>query len=105
MPGAVTYWRQGQPTQNMGDFLSQLFIERVLAPGPAIYPRIRLVGSVLSAKEIRADLQAASAGPVGYWGCGQRDEYIIDSALRAPCRFHGASGPSPRPRLGLPHTA
>ena len=102
MPGAVTYWRQGQSTQNMGDFLTQLFIERVLAPGPAMYPRIRLIGSVLSAKEIRADLQAVPKGLAGYWGCGQRDEHIIDPELRSRCRFHGVRGPLTRSRLGLP---
>jgi hypothetical protein len=105
MPGAVTYWKQGQATQNMGDYLTELFIRRLQAPGPDRYPRIRLIGSVLSAREISADLHAVRATPdalVGYWGCGQRDEATIEPRLRARCRFHGARGPLTRARLGLP---
>lgn len=105
MSGPVTYWKQGESIQNFGDFLTEIFIQRVLAPGPARYPRLRLIGSVLSARDIRADLNAIRATPnalLGYWGCGQRDEFIIEPELRARCRFHGVRGPLTRDRLGLP---
>jgi hypothetical protein len=105
MPGAVTYWKEGEATQNLGDFLTELFISRVQAPGPARYPRMRLIGSVLSAKDIRDDLHAVRKTPnalLGYWCCGQRDEYIIPPELRARCRFHGVRGPLTRSRLQLP---
>ena len=105
MRGPVTYWKQGEPVQNFGDFLTEIFIQRVQAPGPARYPRLRLVGSVISARDIRADLHAIRETPrgvLGYWGCGQRDEFIIESELRARCRFHGVRGPLTRDRLGLP---
>jgi hypothetical protein len=102
MQGAIEYWKAGEPTQNMGDFLTELFISRVQAPGPAMYPRLRLIGSVLSAQIIRADLRAA--GVAGYWCCGQRDEHAIDPELLARCRFHGVRGPLTRTRLGLPGT-
>jgi len=105
MPGAVTYWKQGQPTQNMGDFLSELFISRVQAPGAPRYSRIHLIGSVIAAGNIRADLAALRDTPdalVGYWCCGQRDEAIINPQLRARCRFHGVRGPLTRARLDLP---
>jgi hypothetical protein len=104
MPGPVTYWRQGEPIQNFGDFLTEIFIRRVQAPSPARYPRIRLIGSVISARDIRADLHAIRATPnaqLGYWGCGQRDEFSIAPELRARCRFHGVRGPLTRMRLGL----
>jgi hypothetical protein len=105
MPSPVSYWKQGESIQNFGDFLTEIFIQRVQAPGPARYARLRLVGSVISARDIRADLQAVRAKPnglLGYWGCGQRDEFIIEPALRARCRFHGVRGPLTRERLGLP---
>jgi hypothetical protein len=105
MSGAVTYWKQGQATQNLGDYLTELFIQRLQAPGPDRYPRIRLIGSVLSAREISADLHAVRAtrdALVGYWCCGQRDELRIHPQLLARCRFHGARGPLTRARLGLP---
>ena len=108
VPSAVTYWLEGEPVQNFGDFLTELFLARVLAPGPQPYPRMRLIGSVLSESIIRADLRAAGPAPdamVGYWGCGQRDEHGIDARLRARCRFHGVRGPLTRIRLQLPeHT-
>jgi hypothetical protein len=105
MRSPVTYWKQGEPIQNFGDFLTEIFIQRVQAPGRALYPRLRLVGSVISARDIRNDLQAIRATPnglLGYWGCGQRDEFIIEPELRARCRFHGVRGPLTRERLGLP---
>jgi hypothetical protein len=105
MRGPVTYWRQGESIQNFGDFLTEIFIRRVQAPGPARSPRLRLVGSVISAREIRADLDAVRAtrhGLLGYWGCGQRDEFAIAPELLARCRFHGVRGPLTRDRLGLP---
>ncbi len=106
MPG-VTYWLQGGPVQNMGDFLTELFLARIGAPGPPFYPRIRLIGSVIAEFIIRSDLRAAgpsAEAAVAYWGCGQRDEHIIDSKLRARCRFHGVRGPLTRIRLELPET-
>jgi hypothetical protein len=105
MRSPVTYWKQGEPIQNFGDFLSEVFVQRVQAPGRPRYPRLRLVGSVISARDIRSDLQAIRATPnglLGYWGCGQRDEFIIEPELRARCRFHGVRGPLTRERLGLP---
>lgn len=105
MRSPVTYWKQGEPVQNFGDFLTEIFIQRVQAPGPARYPRLRLVGSVISARDIRTDLHAIRETPhglLGYWGCGQRDEFIIEPELRARCRFHGVRGPLTRERLGLP---
>ncbi len=105
MPGAVTYWLEGRKVQNLGDFLTELFLARVQAPGPQLYPRMRLIGSVISEAAIREDLRAAgkSMGTVlGFWGCGQRDEHVIDARLRARCRFHGVRGPLTRSRLGLP---
>ena len=105
MRSPVTYWKQGEPVQNFGDFLTEIFIQRVTAPGPARYPRLRLVGSVISARDIRTDLHAIRETPhglLGYWGCGQRDEFIIEPELRARCRFHGVLGPLTRELLGLP---
>lgn len=106
VPGAVTYWLQGGPVQNMGDFLTELFLARIGRPEPPLYPRIRLIGSVIADFIIRSDLRAAgpSPQPVAYWGCGQRDEFIIDSKLRARCRFHGVRGPLTRIRLDLPES-
>lgn len=105
MPGAVTYWLEGRPVQNLGDFLTELFLARIRAPGPEPYRRIRLIGSVISELVIPMDLRRAGtkAGAlVGYWGCGQRDGNIVDPRLRARCRFHGVRGPLTRTRLGLP---
>jgi hypothetical protein len=105
MQGAVTFWLQGRPVQNFGDFLTELLLSRVPAPGTLPYPRLRLIGSVISEPLIRADLRAAGASPdarAGYWGCGQRDEHVIDARLRARCRFHGMRGPLTRSRLDLP---
>jgi hypothetical protein len=105
VPGAVTYGLEGGPVQNMGDFLSELFLARIATAGPQKYSRIRLIGSVISETVIRLDLRAAGASQeaaLAYWGCGQRDEHIIDAKLRARCRFHGVRGPLTRTRLGLP---
>ena len=105
MQGAVSYWLQGRPVQNFGDFLTELLLSRVPAPGTLPYRRLRLIGSVISEPIIRADLRAVGASPearAGYWGCGQRDEHVIDARLRARCRFHGVRGPLTRSRLDLP---
>lgn len=102
MPGAVTWWLEGRPVQNLGDYLTALFLSRLRAPGPEPYARMRLVGSVISDPVIRMDLRRAGEGMVGYWGCGQRDEHMIDPKLAARCRFHGVRGPLTRARLGLP---
>jgi glycosyltransferase involved in cell wall biosynthesis len=105
MSGNVTYWRQRDPIQNMGDYLSELFVLRVAAAPLVRYSRIRLIGSVLSNFIIEQDLAAGAAQPgalVGYWGCGLRDEDPVRTDLRARCRFHGVRGPLTRDLLGLP---
>jgi len=105
MSGNVTYWRRDDPVQNMGDYLSELFVLRVAAAPLVRYSRIRLIGSVLSNFVIKQDLDAVAAQPsalVGYWGCGMRDEDPVRADLRARCRFHGVRGPLTRDRLGLP---
>jgi hypothetical protein len=106
MPGAVTYWQEGKRVQNLGDFLTELLLARVQVPGSELYPRMRLIGSVISEPLIRNDLAAAGTADAvaGYWGCGQRDEYPIDPKLRRRCRFHGVRGPLTRNRLELPAT-
>jgi glycosyltransferase involved in cell wall biosynthesis len=105
MIGNVTYWRREDSLQNLGDFLSELFVQRIAAAPLTRYARLRLVGSVLSDFVIRTDLQAGQAGAdgrVGYWGCGLRDDEPIDAALRHRFRCHGVRGPLTRDILGLP---
>jgi len=105
MSGNVTYWRRGDAVQNMGDFLSELFIQRIAAAPLTRYACLRLVGSVLSDFVIRTDMKAARGAAnrlVGYWGCGLRDDRPIDPALRDNFRCHGVRGPRTRDILGLP---
>jgi len=107
MPGGVTYWLQGEPVQNLGDFLTELFLARLGTPARQPSQRVRLIGSVISEAVIRMDLRAAGTpgdASAAYWGCGQRDENGIPARLRARCRFHGVRGPLTRSRLALPET-
>jgi hypothetical protein len=105
MPGNVTYWRENDHVQNLGDYLAELFLQRIAAAPPTLYPRIHLVGSCISNYFIRADLAACKANPealIGFWGCGVRHETPLEPDLIARCRFHGVRGPLTRDELGLP---
>jgi len=61
MPGNVTYWRENDHVQNLGDYLAESFPQRFAAVPPTLCPRIHLVGSCISNYFIRADLAACKA--------------------------------------------
>ena len=100
----IRYWRQGEPIQNFGDFLSEYIAQRAL-----IFPRIkalsyRLLGSAIQPNIIRDDLArtCAPGDKVAFWGCGLRDSESVPSESYEKCIFLGARGALTRDALGLP---
>jgi hypothetical protein len=107
---AVTYWRKGMPSQNFGDYLSEMLYEalcgrsRRTAP-PHDFAQLFLIGSVISKWHITTALKAIQDDgrtKIGFWGCGMRDNTPIDPNLLARCQFMGVRGPLTREALGLP---
>lgn len=95
----VRYWRQGEPTQNFGDFLTELLLARALAAPHVASQTFHLIGSVIS----RGHLEVVPPGAVAsFWGCGLRNSAPLAPGLRARALFHGVRGPLSRDALGLP---
>ena len=107
---AVTYWRKGMPSQNFGDYLSEMLYEALCGRARRTAPvhdfaQLFLIGSVISKWHIKTALKAIQDDgrtKIGFWGCGMRDETPIDADLLARCRFMGVRGPLTREGLGLP---
>ena len=107
---AVTYWRKGMPSQNFGDYLSEILYDalcgRTRARGRSHeFGQLFLIGSVISDWHIRKALTANDddgQAQIGFWGCGMRGETPIAPDLLARCRFMGVRGPLTRVGLDLP---
>jgi tetratricopeptide (TPR) repeat protein len=99
----VLYWAPTPETRNFGDYISDLFLEKVLVSPRIRASRYRFVGSIIDNDNIERDLQAVEdGGDIAYWGCGARDAIPIREDLRRRCRFHGVRGPLTRELLRLP---
>ncbi len=115
---ALTYWRKGLASQNLGDYLSELLFV-ALSRGPARggsrderavgrplhdFGQLFMIGSVISQWHISTALAALADDPqarVGFWCCGMREETPPDPELAARCSFMGVRGPLTRDGLGL----
>jgi hypothetical protein len=101
----IHYFNKGVPTQNFGDYLSELLAKEFM-----LHPRVeadvyRLIGSVIDPKTILGDLRhtiGLQSGHIAFWCCGVRNKNPIDSNVRAMCSFFGARGPMTRDVLSLP---
>ena len=104
----VRYWRQDIPheKQNFGDYLSELFVDRIFVNPSFPADAYHLIGSVISDHWIEHSLWSvgAEAGTVAFWLCGLRDEQGLSPEARRKAAFFGARGPMTRDALGLPKT-
>lgn len=101
----IVHWLQHEPTQNFGDYLSELFATALLRFPKVEADAYHLVGSVIDEKTIRRDLRALAAtrhGRVAFWGCGVRAEAGLAPAYRAMAMIFGVRGPISRAALRLP---
>ncbi len=92
MSSLIAYWRQGEATQNFGDFLAQYLFEELFLPVARYAAPAYLIGSVI------ADfLVPAAAGdhapPAIFWGCGARDETGLSAEAAERARILSVRGP------------
>ncbi len=107
---AVTYWRKGMPSQNFGDYLSEMLYDALCGRARRRqqsheFGQLFLIGSVISGWHIRkalATIEDDGRARIGFWGCGLRGETPIAPNLLARCKFMGVRGPLTRIGLGLP---
>ncbi len=101
----IRYHVNGDPVQNFGDYLPELFAKEFL-----LHPRVeadayRLVGSVIDPVWILKDLRervGVEAGKVAFWCCGLRGSEGLAESVRPFCDFFGVRGPRTRDGLRLP---
>lgn len=104
----VRYWRQNKPwaAQNFGDYLTELFLDRLMVLPSFPADAYHLVGSVITSSQIEEDLQNVNVplerGCVAFWGCGMRDENALPAWAKSKARFFGVRGPLTRDGLNLP---
>ncbi len=102
---AVVWWSPLQGQENVGDFLSFYFVNRLFRAARIQADVYRLVGSVITATRIRKDVEHIARrndARVAFWGCGCRDDEALPSDILAHASFHGVRGPLTRRVLGLP---
>lgn len=102
---AVVWWSPLDGRENVGDFLSFYFINRLFKAARIPADVYRLVGSVITATRIRKDVELIARrknARVAFWGCGCRDDEALPSDILAHASFHGVRGPLTRRVLGLP---
>lgn len=101
----IRHWMKGEPRQNFGDYLSELFAVRMLRHPKVEADLYHFVGSVIDDKFVSGGLRRAtgtSEGTVAFWGCGVRSERGLSPEARRHARFFGVRGPISRDVLGLP---
>lgn len=107
-PHPVRYWLQDQPDspQNFGDFLTELFLDRLFVLPSVPADAYHLVGSVISEWQIQDDLRTMKVrrkdARVAFWGCGMRQDDPLSPKAMGHATFHGVRGPLTRDLLGLP---
>ncbi len=108
-PVKIRWWRQGQESQNFGDFLSKFLWDNFATEALVRADVYRLIGSVIDDWIIDDDLESvgkADCGRVAFWCCGMREDKSLRPESRARCIFCGVRGPLTRDILELPlHTA
>lgn len=99
----VLYWKPSANRRNFGDYISELFLERMLVAPRIRASRYRLIGSIIDNENIARDLgEIKDGGSIAYWGCGARENLKIRPDLLERCEFFGVRGPLTRDLLGLP---
>ena len=113
-PDLFPYWLKGEAVVNFGDYLTEIFLDRLLLE-PKAHDRktstwqrqiasIRLVGSTIGDWFVDQDSEQNGPGDVVFWGCGLREHRPISNGRRPRVKFHGVRGPLTRDVLGLPVT-
>lgn len=96
--GLVQWWLQGEPVQNLGDFLSSLLADELFLPVGLDAAAIHVIGSVIDDDFLRDEEHSAG---VVFWGAGCRDDRGLSPELRSRARILAVRGPRSRDVLGL----
>jgi glycosyltransferase involved in cell wall biosynthesis len=105
----VRYWLQGQPTQNFGDFLTELFLARLFLPYGMKARAFHIIGSCIDdiffdqiIKEGDVDTpQDFASRRVIFWGCGIRKPGSLSEENRRRADILAVRGPRTRSALRL----
>lgn len=101
----IFYWRQGESSQNFGDYLAEYFLDKALLGPRIVAGAYHLLGSTLDEGIISADraqLEAEGDGQIAFWGCGIREDKPFPADLLDGCLLFGVRGPLTRDLLNLP---
>jgi hypothetical protein len=101
---AVVWWSPLSGQENVGDFLSFYFVNRLFKAARVDADVYRLVGSVITATRIQKDVASIagrSDARIAFWGCGCREDEALPPDALAHASFHGVRGPLTRRVLGL----
>lgn len=106
----IIYWRKGMERQNFGDFLTEVFLRKIVrnpVRSKVKADKFRLIGSVIEEPIIWMDLEEhlkkeTSQSIIAYWGCGARNLTPLSPGVLERCNFFGVRGPLTRDLLSLP---
>jgi hypothetical protein len=103
----VLHWKKGEDQQNFGDFLSALFLDRMLCHSKVDADLYYLVGSVIDEAKLTEEGRRELGRPdarAAYWCCGVRSETPVSADYLARIGIYGVRGPISRKALGLPES-
>jgi hypothetical protein len=102
--GTAVWWSPIDGKENVGDYLSFYFLNRLFEGIQTEADVYRLIGSVIAPGMITSDVETVARkadARILFWGCGCRDDSGLPPALRAHAAFHGVRGPLTRDVLRL----
>lgn len=102
---AVTWWSPIEGKENIGDYLTFYFINKLFEGIRVEADVYRLIGSVIAPHVIARDVAAAAKvrdARIAFWGCGCREDRRLPDELLRHASFMAVRGPLSRDVLNLP---
>lgn len=103
--GVVIWWSPIDGRENVGDYLTFYFLNRLFSGVRLEADVYRLVGSVIAPGVIASDVETVarkSDAQIAFWACGCREDRELPKALLQHAHFFGVRGPLTRDLLRLP---
>lgn len=100
----VRYWTQHSPVKNFGDYLTEIFLERLVIAPLCKADVYRFIGSAIDDHILAQDVVITDVDDpvIALWQCGARASRALDESIIKHCHFFGVRGPLTRDVLGLP---
>jgi hypothetical protein len=101
MFGRVEYWLKDQSTQNFGDSLSRVLMDRLFLPAGSETGSVHVIGSVVDDSYVRIAQEVRPGTVPVFWGCGIRTPNGLSESNRRRVKILAVRGPVSAANLGV----